>query len=199
MNKKVIYNGVPNIESNSRLINQSNKIEIGTVGRLAEVKRIDRLINAFSKIAKKENYKLEIIGDGPSREKLEALSNQNNLSSHITFEGFKSNLNDYYNKWDIAVIPSSGEAFGLVVVEAYRCGLPVAIFSDGGGMVEIVKLCDPELIITSIAELTSLFNNLPHLKYELSSAEKQEKRKIIAKQFSIEKMETAFYSTYISL
>ena len=179
--------------------NESKDIKIGTVGRLVAVKKIDRLINAFAKIKDKKNYQISIVGDGPLRTELQELSNKLGVTEQIKFEGFKTNLTEYFNNQDIVVIPSSGEAFGLVVLEAYNCGIPVVIFSDGGGMVEMVQQADPELIVSSTNELTLLLEKLPLIKQNLLSATSKERRKQITTEFSISKMEKELYSIYNSL
>ncbi len=197
--KQVVYNG---IAINSNPIKQTihkKEIIVGTVGRLASVKRIDRLIKAFSKVKDLTNFKLQIIGDGPLRNSLEALVSEKGISSKVEFEGFRTNLSDYFENWDLAVIPSSGEAFGLVVLEAYSCGTPVAVFNDGGGMIEIVQKCDPSLIVPSIDDLVSLIESLPLAKEKLHATYEKEKRKKLTYDFSITTMEKQLYSIYNSL
>jgi len=197
--KKVVYNGTTISSTPLQLSNESKDIKIGTVGRLVAVKKIDRLINAFAKIKDKKNYQISIVGDGPLRTELQDLSNKLGVSEQIKFEGFKTNLTEYFNNQDIVIIPSSGEAFGLVVLEAYNCGIPVVIFSDGGGMVEMVQQADPELIVSSTNELTLLLEKLPLIKQNLLSATSKERRKQITTEFSISKMEKELYSIYNSL
>jgi len=197
--KQVVYNG---IAINSNPIKHSidkKEIVIGTVGRLASVKRIDRLIEAFAKVKDLTNFKLQIIGDGPLRKTLEALVAERGISSKVEFMGFQTNLNDYFENWDLVIIPSSGEAFGLVVLEAYNCGTPVSVFNDGGGMIEIVQKCDPNLIVSSIEALTSLIESLPTVKEKFLATNEKEKRKKITYDFSITTMEKQLYSIYNSL
>jgi glycosyltransferase involved in cell wall biosynthesis len=94
------------------------------------------------------------------------------------------------------IVASSGEAFGLVVLEAYKFGVPVAIFKDGGGMIEIVNQVDPELVLDNEKSLTELLSNWTNLvsKYHLDFL--ANKRKEIVKSFSIEKTSLEFEKTY---
>jgi glycosyltransferase involved in cell wall biosynthesis len=64
-----------------------------------------------------------VIGDGPDRKKLEAVYGKKNK-----FVGYKhgQELVDWLSLADVFVFPSRTETFGLVVVEALACGLPVA-------------------------------------------------------------------------
>jgi phosphatidylinositol alpha-1,6-mannosyltransferase len=70
---------------------------------------------------------LNIIGDGPDRSALEALAKQSAAASRIVFEGFvpESRLAEQYARARVYAMPSRGEGFGLVYVEAMRHGLPV--------------------------------------------------------------------------
>lgn len=81
-----------------------------------------------------------VVGDGPLRSKLEVLSKDANLP--VTFTGFlnQQEIPKAYAASDVLVLPSDGrETWGLVVNEAFACGLP-AIVSDKVG-------CAPDLIV----------------------------------------------------
>jgi phosphatidylinositol alpha-1,6-mannosyltransferase len=70
---------------------------------------------------------LHIVGDGPDRQALEALAAQSPVASAIVFHGFvpESGLATHYPRSRVYAMPSRGEGFGLVYVEAMRHGLPV--------------------------------------------------------------------------
>ncbi|NVN97021.1 glycosyltransferase family 1 protein [Candidatus Nomurabacteria bacterium] len=70
-----------------------------------------------------------IIGDGPDRNMLENKYGGNNL-----FVGYKNgkNLVDYLSICDVLVFPSLTETFGLVILEAFSCGIPVAAYDVMG-------------------------------------------------------------------
>ena len=51
-----------------------------------------------------------------------------NITSHIRWEGFKSNIHDYIRDSDLMVLPSSAEGFGLVILEAWQHLKPVIAF-----------------------------------------------------------------------
>jgi len=125
----------PRIESVDREI-----ITIGTVKTLAPKYGIEYLIRAFAIVGKKyENVKLVIVGDGSLRGKLENLATELNCSEKIDFVGKVPNerVRKYLSAMDIFVTPSVSESFGVAVVEASACGLPV-IVSDIGGLSEVV-------------------------------------------------------------
>ncbi|UCD14106.1 MAG: glycosyltransferase family 4 protein [Thermoplasmatales archaeon] len=98
-------------------------------GRLNYQKNVQTLLKAFNKI-KIPNTNLVIIGRGSEEKKLKALANKN---ENIVFTGYLPDdiLLKYARGADIAVLPSRGESWGLVIGEAMACGLPV-ITSDVG-------------------------------------------------------------------
>ena len=87
----------------------------------------------FSRLAPEKNpeefLKLElpgtklVIGDGPERKRLEA-----RFGAQVTFVGYKhgQELVDWLSISDVMVFPSRSETFGLVILEALACGIPVA-------------------------------------------------------------------------
>ena len=109
---------------------QSSKV-ILTVGRLASTERykgFDQVIELMPQLVKRfPNVKYLVVGDGDDRcrlrEKVEAMG----LSSRVIFTGHipESEKVAHYNLADIYVMPSTGEGFGIVLLEALACGVPV--------------------------------------------------------------------------
>ena len=91
------------------------------VGRLAEEKNVEFLINSQKNLNKKyNNIKLIIVGDGPDKEKYEKLSNSLGLSNNIIFTG-KAAWGDmpyYYHISDVFATASKTETQGLTIIEA---------------------------------------------------------------------------------
>jgi len=101
------------------------------VGRLSEEKGLITLVNAWKDL----DYPLRIAGDGPLRKLCE-----NSPSGQITYLGRLSQEQVYAEMARAAflVMPSVWyEMFGLVVIEAYACGLPV-LATHLGGLVDLV-------------------------------------------------------------
>lgn len=100
-------------------------------GRLLSHKHVDILVSAIARIRRKRQplpVKLTIIGDGPERLKLTALVSQLGLASVVTFRDFlpsKPELFAILKSAGLFVLPSTREGFGLSVLEANACGLPV--------------------------------------------------------------------------
>lgn len=97
---------------------------------LAPKKGLDILLKAFN-ATKRDNLHLTIIGDnvvggGPKIEKKN--------TDRITFLGWipHEKLASYYNACNAVIIPSRGEAFGLVGIEAMKYGKTVIVSARGG-------------------------------------------------------------------
>lgn len=95
-------------------------------------KGVNYLINAFKVLrnsSKADNTKLVIVGEGNLKHEYKSLATQLNLFDHVVFTGRvpESELPNYYNLADVAVLPSvdKSEAFGMVLIEAMACSKPV--------------------------------------------------------------------------
>lgn len=157
------------------------------VGRLAEKKGVEYLIRAFADIVERHpDARLLVVGDGPCRGELEALSSQLGLADHVRFAGAQppAELPRFYRRGRVFVAPSvvarSGdtESFGLVFVEAMAAGCPV-IGTTVGGTADVVVhgrtglLVEPE----SPAALAAAVNEL------LDSPAKAEKMAALARRW----------------
>ncbi|HWK03602.1 MAG TPA: glycosyltransferase family 4 protein [Puia sp.] len=119
-------------------------IRIVQVSRLVhEKKGQDVLIQALSRLLSKrpeQQASIDFIGDGPSKEYLQALTRELNLDSCICFLGNKDRgwIKKNLSTCHILVQPSRYEGFGLTIVEGIAAGIP-AIASDIEGPKEILK------------------------------------------------------------
>ncbi len=145
LNSVVVYNGIltDSIEvKESESPNDSDLLKIVCVGRLHPMKGQAVLIDAVNILVnnrKRQNVILSLIGDGPSRKELEAQVKLLHLADHINFEGSKSRGYLYRNlkKYDLFVMPSICEGFGLTLAEACAAKIPV-ITSDLEGPMEVI-------------------------------------------------------------
>ena len=119
-------------------IAESKKV-IGFVGRLHNCKGVDLLIKAAVLLCKKDpQYHFVIVGYGAERKKLENLVNELDLKENVTFTGLHKNPAEVISAFDIAVVPSRREAFGIAAVEFMRMKVPV-IASPVGGLLEVIN------------------------------------------------------------
>ena len=119
-------------------ITEDKKV-VGFLGRLDSCKGVDLLINAAAILSKKDPlYHFIIIGHGAQRNQLEQLVLQLGLKENVTFTGLCKNPAEVISVFDIAVVPSRREAFGIAVIEFMRMKIPV-IASPVGGLGEVVQ------------------------------------------------------------
>lgn len=105
-----------------------------SVGRLSTPKAFDRLIRAFAQLAPEfPNWDLAIVGEGPLRPALTALSQELGLARRLHLPGRAGNIADWYQAADLFVLTSLFEGFPNVLPEAMAHGLPaVSVDCDTG-------------------------------------------------------------------
>ena len=101
-------------------------------GRLIKEKNLELLLESIETVrSRMPEVKCLIVGEGPEREKLEKIVLKKNLKDNIKFMGFledHENLISLMKSSKVFVLPSKREGFGMVVVEANACGLPVVVY-----------------------------------------------------------------------
>ncbi len=133
--RKKIYT-IPNgsdFEKIQKIKPAGRKFDVIFTGRLLSHKNVDVLIKSILLIKKKkQNINCLIIGEGPERKNLEKLARKLNLEKNIEFSDFLRNHDDAYARIKsskVFVLPSTREGFGIVVIEANACGIPVITVS----------------------------------------------------------------------
>lgn len=145
-----------------------------TVGRLSETdqyKGYDRIIEALPTVLQQvPNLRYLIVGKGKDRDRVERLIHHLNLQNHVTLAGFipDEELCDHYNLCDLFAMPSKGEGFGIVYLEALACGKP-ALGGNQDGAIDALchgklgALVDPnnveEIAQTLIGILNRTYDN----------------------------------------
>jgi glycosyltransferase involved in cell wall biosynthesis len=107
---------------------------VGTVGRLAEVKRQDLLIRAFAglcALGKHANTWLLIVGDGPERPQLARLVASLGIQDRTVFAGYQAQPQRFYQAMDLFALTSRHEGLPLSLLEAWASGLPVVASAVG--------------------------------------------------------------------
>ena len=117
---------------------------VGTVKTLAPKYGIDTLLQAFALARGRlpPQAELLIVGDGPERDALAALARQLGVQGQLRWVGAveHAQVPSWLQQMDLYVAASrdDSESFGVAVVEASACALPV-IVSDAGGLPEVVE------------------------------------------------------------
>jgi glycosyltransferase involved in cell wall biosynthesis len=123
---------------------------IGGVGRLAHSKGLDILIDAF-RAADLPTARLVILGEGRERSRLER-----RLGKNMIMPGFRKNIKDYYQCFDLFVCPSRREPLPLVMLEAFDAGLPI-VASTADGCRELIDEYGGDLFpIGDVAALAAI-------------------------------------------
>ena len=136
---------------NYNLPKGNDNIEIGTIKKLEEKYGIEYAIEAIKKVKENltkngdkqlaEHIKYYIYGDGSKKEKLLKLIKDLNLENNVFLMGKIPNekVPEVLNKMDIFVAPSiANESFGVAVVEAMACEVPV-VATDVDGFSEVME------------------------------------------------------------
>jgi len=157
----VIPNGV-DTPATGRALLETLPRRIIYMGRIAPLKRIDQLIQAWTLIAsERPNWSLHIIGEGDAdyRRKLEAMH-----APRTTFEGgiYGNARDEWYRRAELLVLPSYAENFGMVVAESLAHGTTV-IASKGTPWQSLNEKrcgwwteCDAKALSETLRHVTSL-------------------------------------------
>ncbi|WKN32526.1 glycosyltransferase [Porifericola rhodea] len=113
---------------------ESQEIQVLWVGKFLPQKGLSLVLEVFNNLKEYENIKLTIVGDGPMRPDYENFVRTNNLSEKVSFVGMISYgaLKNYYLNYDILIFCPLRNAFGIQLLEAMACGLPVITLDQHG-------------------------------------------------------------------
>ena len=128
----------------SKNLNPYDKSEFNllTVSRLdpnEKYKGIDTLIETIPFLKKRiPNLKLTIIGKGDDRKRLINIAEHLDVKQYVNFMGFVEKIEGYYEHCDLFSLPSNGEGFGIVYLEAMKHERLV-IAADAGGATDVIQ------------------------------------------------------------
>ena len=141
---EVIYNGAirPDFD---RVLGQPLDVEwpetgpvVLAVGRLVPQKDHATLLRAVALLAQTRSIQLVILGEGPLRADLEALSHELGIAERVRLPGFAPNPLPAMSRADVVALSSKFEGFGLVLAESLACGTPVVSTDCPYGPAEIL-------------------------------------------------------------
>ena len=154
------------------------------VGRLTQIKRVDRLINSFKKASDiNQGITLLVVGDGELRESLQ----KDSPGLKIKFLGWRTDVYDLMNASDMAILTSDNEGMPITLIEAAHLGLP-AISTNVGSVSDVVKDEITGFLTsqdeTEISQKIIQLAGSPSLREKLGSAAKKQAKE----NFSTESM-----------
>lgn len=111
----------------------SDRLVIGTVGRLSREKSFDVLIQSVAQLVESGTpVTLLVAGEGPERSKLESLIRDLRLESHVRLLGHVADPRPLFSAIDVFALSSTSEGLPNVLLEAMTCRVPVVATSVGG-------------------------------------------------------------------
>lgn len=136
------------------------RLVVGAVGRLSDEKGFDLLIEAVVKAAQRgADLELWIAGEGPEKSKLEALAARS--GGRVRILGFRSDVRDLMEAFDVFALSSLREGLPNVVLEAMACEVPLLATRCGG--VEAVVRDEVEALLVPISSSKALEEGLVRL------------------------------------
>ena len=102
---------------------QDRGLDLLYIGRLLKSKRVDQILKVHARVREQiPNARLAIVGEGPERERLEALARRLGLENAVEFAGYRDDVERFYRNARTFLLASEREGLPLVLVEAMCCG-----------------------------------------------------------------------------
>ena len=150
----------------------TNQPVILTIARLASAERYkgyDQLLRALPLVREHfSNVRYILGGRGPDRPRVEALIRELDVSASVTLAGYVADyeLRGHYNLCDVFAMPSKGEGFGIVFLEALGCGKPVLAGNKDGSADAVLNgalgvLTDPDDVAAIADALIKIVSQKP--------------------------------------
>lgn len=136
-----------------------------TFGRMDASERykgFDQVLDLIASIGVSHNLHYLLAGDGDDRSRLEQKAHELGIADRVSFTGYIAEAEKaaHYRVADVYVMPSDGEGFGFVLIEALACGIPaIGSVTDGGrealrnGMLgRLVDPYDPDALRKAVTD-----------------------------------------------
>lgn len=131
---------IPNFTDIIPLEKQFHNKRAIAIGRLTYQKGYDRMIKAWSIIAKRFcDWRLDIFGEGEEKDNLQKLIKELDLDKYIYINSPTKEVNRELAKSDLLLLTSNFEGLPMVLLEALRCGVPIISFNCQCGPRDIVN------------------------------------------------------------
>jgi len=110
------------------------------VARLVEQKGVDILIDAFARVADRlPDWRLDLVGDGPLRERLEAQARRAGIAERVSFHGHQADPFPFLYAASVFVLPSRFEGMPNAMLEAMGVGLAIIVSDASPGPLELIR------------------------------------------------------------
>ena len=209
-----IYNGIELGEympNGKEVISQKSEVRkefglskdalvIGAIGRIVWQKGFEYLIEAVPQIANSiPEARFLIVGEGPLRKELVALSRDLGATEEVIFTGFRSDIRDILASVDLLVVPSLLEGFPMITLEAMAMEKPIVATNIDGITEQITN--EENGILVPPRDPAALANAIIRLLSDRKSAQRMgiAARKMVEQEFSVERMVSETEKVYLSL
>lgn len=125
----------------------ADSLVLGSVARLAPQKRpqaaialLARLLDEFPRLY------LVLVGDGPLEDELRRLAAELGVERHVVFAGFQDGVERLLPAFDLHLLLSRNEGFGIATIEAMACGVPV-VGTDVPGTADVLRGSDGGVLV----------------------------------------------------
>lgn len=174
----------------------SDALYVGVVAQLIERKGHHVLLEALRTMPERDKLRILIFGKGPQREMLERMVSAMRMQDIVHFTGFRDDLPRWMGALDLLVHPALMEGMGISLLQASAAGVPI-VASRVGGIPEAVRdgvsgiLVPPNDAVALRTAMSELIAD-PNLRQQFGAAG----RRIVAEEFSIDKMVEGNLSVY---
>ena len=203
---RIIYNGTDidrySCKKNGSIIKKSLNISpsdfiVGTVARLSPEKDQITLLKAFSKIVELGYaVKLVIAGDGVLRVELENFCKDLNIADNVLFLGFREDIPEIVNIFDVFVLSSVTEGISLTLLEAMAEKKPIVATNVGGNPEVVIDGLTGFLVPSKNPDAMSEAVIKLLLDKELAARMGEEGGGRVEKKFSLSRMSTEYGKLY---
>jgi len=175
---------------------EDNKKRLLLVALLDPKKGVPYLLEALARLKEKRNdFVLDIVGDGPNRAKYEELSRKLGLQDIVRFHGLKSKqeVAEFMRRADVFVLPSEWENLPCVIIEAMASGLPV-VATNVGGIPEMVD--DKTGLLVPPGNSEALAEAIDHMLDHCNDYNSKELVRFVQGRYSYEAVGKLFHQLY---
>ncbi len=164
INSAVIPNPISaNLPDACTYVNRQNIIV--SVCRLTKQKNIPMLIEAFSRLPKeiKNQFLVEIYGEGPLKEELQALVDAKGLTQSVVFKGFSKNVHENIYKSKLYISTSDYEGISNSMLEALALGIPTICTDCPVGGARLAIRNNYNGVLVEVGNVDQLQNAMLHV------------------------------------
>lgn len=195
-----IYNGVDSKRFYPKVSSSNDKLHVGFVGRLEDVKNPSLMIRAMARLAVDTSLsrpvELTVVGSGSLLEPLKELARESGVDNLVHFIGPRTDVPELMRTFDAFILSSYNEGISNTILEAMASGLPVVATEVGGNPELIESNVSGQLYPSdddcALAKALKVYANNESLRAEQGRAARQR----VDEQFTLAVMVTAYENFY---